>query len=408
MHPKLSRFAHRVLCCGRKASGEDLSDEGNGSLRWVFSLRELRSATNSFNYDNKIGEGPFGSVYWGQVWDGSQIAVKKLKCAKNGTETEFASDVEILGRVRHKNLLSFRGYCADGPEHILVYDYMPNSSLYAHLHGAHSTECLLDWRRRTFIAIGAARALALVNNLIFVHNSIAYLISASLVSFLLVSCITEETHSYELVHRCLHHHATPQIIHGSIKATNVLLDLNFQAHLGDFGLIRFIPDGVDHDKIISEKQRGYLAPEYIMFGKPTIGCDVYSFGIILFELSSGRRPVEKSGSAKMCGVRNWVLPLAKGGRYDEIVDSKLNDKYSESELKRVVLVGLACTHREPEKRPTMLEVVSMLKGDSKEMLSRIENDELFRPDSTVSSHGMSTPEGSSDCVPKIDEGLAAA
>lgn len=85
-----------------------------------------------------------------------------MKCAKNGTETEFASDVEILGRVRHKNLLSFRGYCADGPERVLVYDFMPNSSLYAHLHGTHSTECLLDWRRRTFIAIGAARALALV------------------------------------------------------------------------------------------------------------------------------------------------------------------------------------------------------------------------------------------------------
>ncbi|XP_006655827.1 PTI1-like tyrosine-protein kinase At3g15890 [Oryza brachyantha] len=367
MHTRLSRFAHRVLCCGRKASGEDLSDEGSGSLRWVFTLRELRSATNSFNYDNKIGEGPFGCVYWGQVWDGSQIAVKKLKCAKNGTETEFASDVEILGRVRHKNLLSFRGYCADGPERILVYDYMPNSSLYAHLHGAHSTECLLDWRRRTFIAIGAARALAY-----------------------------------------LHHHATPQIIHGSIKATNVLLDSNFQAHLGDFGLIKFIPDGVDHDKIISENQRGYLAPEYVMFGKPTTGCDVYSFGIILLEISSGRRPVEKSGSAKMCGVRNWVLPLAKDGRYDEIVDSKLNDKYSDSELKRVVLVGLACTHREPEKRPTMLQVVSMLKGESKEMLSRLENDELFRPDSTVSSHAMSTPEGSSDCVLKNDQGLAAA
>ncbi|KAG8093868.1 hypothetical protein GUJ93_ZPchr0012g21552 [Zizania palustris] len=367
MHPKLSRFAHRLVCCGRAASGEDLSDEGSGSLRWVFSLRELRSATNSFNYDNKIGEGPLGSVYWGQVWDGSQIAVKKLKGAKIGTEAEFASDVENLGRVKHKNLLSFRGYCADGPERILVYDYMPNSSLYAHLHGTHSAECLLDWRRRSFIAIGAARALAY-----------------------------------------LHHHATPQIVHGSIKATNVLLDSNFQAHVGDFGLIRFIPDGVDHDKITSENQRGYLAPEYVMFGKPTTGCDVYSFGIILLELCSGRRPAEKSGSAKMCGVRNWVLPLAKDGRYDEIADSKLNDKYSEPELKRMVLIGLACTRREPEKRPTMLEVASMLKGESKEILSRHENDELFRPDSTVSSHGMSTPEGSSDCVPNNDQGLAAA
>ncbi|KAL6897981.1 hypothetical protein ACP4OV_006577 [Aristida adscensionis] len=367
MHPKLSRVAHRLLCCGRPAAGEDLSDEGSGSLRWVFSLRELRSATNSFNYDNKIGEGPLGSVYWGQVWDGSQIAVKRLKNANNGTEMEFASEVEVLGRIRHKNLLSLRGYCADGPERILVYDYMPNSSLYAHLHGTHSAECLLDWRRRAYVATGAARA-------------IMY----------------------------LHQHVTPQIIHGSIKATNVLLDSDFQPHIGDFGLIKLIPNGMDHEKITSENQRGYLAPEYIMFGKPTACSDVYSFGIILLELTSGRRPIEKSDSLKSCGIRNWVLPLAKEGRYDEIADSKLSDKYSESELKRMVLIGLACTQREPEKRPTMLEVVSILKGESKELLLKLEKDELFRPDSTVSSHGISTPDESTDCVPKKDKELAGA
>ncbi|CAL5051259.1 unnamed protein product [Urochloa decumbens] len=374
MHPKLSRAARRFLCCAGAASGEDLSDEGSGSLRWVFSLRELRSATNSFNYDNKIGEGPLGSVYWGQVWDGSQvpalyisIAVKRLNNAKNDTEVEFASEVEILGRIRHKNLLSFRGYCADGPERILVYDYMANSSLYAHLHGPLSAECLLDWRRRASIAIGAARALLY-----------------------------------------LHHNATPQTIHGSIKATNVLLDSDFQAHVGDFGLIKLIPDGMDHEKITSENQRGYLAPEYIMFGKPTAGCDVYSFGIILLELASGKRPIEKSGSVKTYGIRNWVLPLAKEGRYDEIADSKLSDKFSEHELKRVVLVGLACTHSEPEKRLTMLEVVPLLKGESKETLLKLERDELFRPDSTVSSQGTSTPDGSADSVPRKDQELELA
>ncbi|PWZ18027.1 PTI1-like tyrosine-protein kinase [Zea mays] len=367
MHPKLSRAARRLLCCGRAASPEDLSDEGSGSLRWVFSLRELRSATNSFNYDNNIGEGPLGSVYWGQVWDGSQIAVKRLKSAKNGTEAEFASEVEILGRIRHKNLLSFRGYCADGPERILVYDFMANSSLYAHLHGPHSAECLLDWRRRISIAINTARALLY-----------------------------------------LHHYATPKIIHGSIKTTNVLLDSDFQAHVGDFGLIRFIPDGMDHEKITSESQRGYLAPEYIMFGKPTAGCDVYSFGIILLELASGKRPIEKSCSVKTYGIRNWVLPLARQGRYDEIADSKLSDKFSESELRRMVLVGLACTHSESEKRPTMLEVVPLLKGESKETLLKLERDELFSSDSMVSSQGTPTPDGGTDSVPKEDQELVGA
>jgi serine/threonine protein kinase len=188
----------------------------------------------------------------------------------------------------------------------------------------------------------------------------------------------------------------------------VLLDSDFQAHVGDFGLIRLIPDGMDHEKITSENQRGYLAPEYIMFGKPTAGCDVYSFGIILLELASGKRPIEKSGSVKTYGIRNWVLPLAKEGRYDEIADSKLSDKFLEPELKRMVLVGLACTHSEPEKRPTMLEVVPLLKGESKERLLKLERDELFRPDSTVSSQGTSTPDVSTDSVPRKDQELELA
>jgi serine/threonine protein kinase len=115
-----------------------------------------------------------------------QIAVKRLNNAKNGTEAEFASEVEILGRIRHKNLLSFRGYCADGPERVLVYDFMANSSLYAHLHGPHSAECLLDWRRRASIAMGTARALLSVNNnepfsIIFVRSRITLIIHALLI-----------------------------------------------------------------------------------------------------------------------------------------------------------------------------------------------------------------------------------
>ena len=119
-----------------------------------------------------------------------QIAVKRLKNSKNGTEVEFASEVEILGRIRQKNLLSFRGYCADGPERILVYDYMANSSLYAHLHGPLSAECLLDWCRRASIAIGAARALLSVKSL-FAHNRIVLIIHTLL---LLIRTVSDCTH----------------------------------------------------------------------------------------------------------------------------------------------------------------------------------------------------------------------
>ncbi|MCH82418.1 PTI1-like tyrosine-protein kinase, partial [Trifolium medium] len=175
--------------------GHSLKGRGKKQPPWrVFSLKELHSATNNFNYDNKLGEGGFGSVYWGQLWDGSQIAVKRLKVWSNKADMEFAVEVEILARVRHKNLLSLRGYCAEGQERLIVYDYMPNLSLLSHLHGQHSTESLLDWNRRMNIAIGSA-------------EGILY----------------------------LHVQATPHIIHRDVKASNVLLDSDFQARVADFG-----------------------------------------------------------------------------------------------------------------------------------------------------------------------------
>ncbi|KAB2611452.1 PTI1-like tyrosine-protein kinase [Pyrus ussuriensis x Pyrus communis] len=250
---------------------------------------------------------------------------------------EFAVEVEILARVRHKNLLSLRGYCAEGQERLIVYDYLPNLSLLSHLHGQHSAECLLDWTRRMNIAIGSA-------------EGVAY----------------------------LHHHATPHIIHRDIKASNVLVDSDFQAQVADFGFARLIPDGATHVTTRVKGTLGYLAPEYAMLGKASESCDVYSFGILLLELASGKKPIEKVGQGMKRTVTDWALPLACERKFDEIADPKLNGKYLEDELKRVVFVGLLCAHSRPERRPTMLEVVDLLKGESKEKLAQLENDELFK------------------------------
>lgn len=328
------------------------------SSSWrIFSLKELHAATNNFNYDNKIGEGGFGSVYWGQLWDGSQIAVKRLKVWSNKAEMEFAVEVEILGRVRHKNLLSLRGYCAEGQERLIVYDFMPNLSLLAHLHGQHSAECLLDWGRRMNIAIGSAEALAY-----------------------------------------LHHHSTPHIIHRDIKASNVLLDSNFQAQVADFGFAKLIPDGATHVTTRVKGTLGYLAPEYAMFGKASESCDVYSFAILLLELVSGRKPLEKLSPTVKRSIADWALPLAKERRFTEMVDPKLNGYYVESELKRMVLVALVCAHCPPEKRPTMLEVTDLLKGELKEKLADLENDDIFQPDVYRNARNFSPGDLSSDCV----------
>ncbi|KAL5974257.1 hypothetical protein ACLOJK_030921 [Asimina triloba] len=356
----LAIFPNNLAIKGSKcnSSYDGRKEKGKKETSWrIFSLKELQSATNNFNYDNKLGEGGFGSVYWGQLWDGSQIAVKRLKVWSNKAEMEFAVEVEILGRVRHKNLLSLRGYCAEGQERLIVYDYMPNLSLLSHLHGQHSSECLLDWERRMSIAIGSAEGI-----------------------------------SY------LHHHSTPHIIHRDVKASNVLLDSDFQAKVADFGFAKLIPDGATHVTTRVKGTLGYLAPEYAMFGKASESCDVYSFGILLLELASGKKPIEKLNPTTKRPITVWALPLARERKFHEVADPKLNGKYVEEELKRLVLVALVSAQNSPERRPSMLEVVELLKGEANEQLLSLEKDELFKPDVGSNYEGLSGADDSSDFI----------
>eukprot|EP00249_Psilotum_nudum_P004273 c17811_g1_i1 orf=553-1605(+) len=324
----------KTWCCQKK-DGTDSCLVQRKSATWrIFSLKELHAATNNFNYDNKLGEGGFGSVYWGQLWDGSQIAVKRLKVWSTKAEMEFAVEVEILGRVRHKNLLSLRGYCAEGQERLIVYDYMPNLSLLSHLHGQFSSDCLLDWHKRMDIALGAA-------------EGIAY----------------------------LHHFATPHIIHRDIKASNVLLDSKFDAQVADFGFAKLIPEGATHVTTRVKGTLGYLAPEYAMWGKVSESCDVYSFGILLLELVSGKKPIEKVGPGTKRTIVEWAAPFVSSGKVEELVDPKLKGRYEEEELSHVLCVATKCAQNNPESRPTMLEVVELLKRSNCNMPSKMENGE---------------------------------
>ncbi|XP_010479764.1 PREDICTED: PTI1-like tyrosine-protein kinase At3g15890 isoform X2 [Camelina sativa] len=267
-----------------------------------------------------------------------RIAVKRLKAWSSREEITFAVEVEILARIRHKNLLSVRGYCAEGQERLIVYDYMPNLSLVSHLHGQHSSDSLLDWTRRMNIAVTSAQA-------------IAY----------------------------LHHFATPRIVHGDVRASNVLLDSEFEARVTDFGYGKMMPDdaGDGGNKITKGNNIGYLSPECIESGKESDMEDVYSFGVVLLELVTGKRPIERASLTTKQGITEWVLPLVYERKFGEIVDHRLNGKYVEDELKRVVLIGLICAQKEPEKRPTMSEVVEMLMNESKEKMSQLEANPLF-------------------------------
>ncbi|XP_052210171.1 PTI1-like tyrosine-protein kinase At3g15890 [Diospyros lotus] len=286
----------------------------------IYTLKELVQATNNFHNDNKIGEGGFGSVYRGKTSKGIEIAVKRLKAMTAKAEIEFAVEVEILARVRHKNLLGLRGFYAGEHERLIVYDYMPNHSLNTHLHGQLAPDCLLDWRRRMNIATGAAEGLLY-----------------------------------------LHHDANPHIIHRDIKASNVLLDSEFQPKVADFGFAKLIPDGVTHMTTRVKGTLGYLAPEYAMWGKVSESCDVYSFGILLLEIISARKPIEKFPGGVKRDIVQWATPYAAKSAFDHIADPRLRGKYDKAELKRALAIALRCTDGSPEHRPNMVQVVAWLK-----------------------------------------------
>ncbi|KAG6532142.1 hypothetical protein ZIOFF_005980 [Zingiber officinale] len=235
-------------------------------------------------------------------------------------EMEFAVEVEVLGRVRHKNLLSLRGFHAGGEERLIVYDYMPNHSLLCHLHGGRSGELLLDWPRRMHIAIGAAEGLAY-----------------------------------------LHHEETPHIIHRDVKASNVLLDANFTAKVADFGFAKLVPEGATQMTTNVKGTVGYLAPEYAMLGKVSHRCDVYSFGVLLLEIVTARRPIEKLPGGTNRDIADWATPLAERGAWDRLADPRLLGQFNRAELQNAVVVALRCAEALPGRRPTMKEVAELLR-----------------------------------------------
>lgn len=196
----------------------------------------------------------------------------------------------------------------------------------------------------------------------------------------------------------LHHHATPHIIHRDVKASNVLLDSDFQARVADFGFAKLIPDGATHVTTRVKGTLGYLAPEYAMLGKASESCDVYSFGILLLELASGKKPIEKLSLTVRRTITDWALPLAQERKFEEMADPRLNGEFVNEELKRMVIVALLCSQNDPDRRPTMLEVVELLKGESREKLMSLENSDMFKAERTENFIVLSNSEDGQDAI----------
>ncbi|KAK7407621.1 hypothetical protein VNO78_09577 [Psophocarpus tetragonolobus] len=307
----------------QSGSGSDVvytpSDPGGlGHSRSWFSYEELIKATNGFSTQNLLGEGGFGSVYKGNLPDGREIAVKQLKIGGGQGEREFKAEVEIISRIHHRHLVSLVGYCIEDNKRLLVYDYVPNDTLYFHLHG--EGQPVLEWANRVKIAAGAARGLAY-----------------------------------------LHEDCNPRIIHRDIKSSNILLDYNYEAKVSDFGLAKLALDANTHITTRVMGTFGYVAPEYASSGKLTEKSDVYSFGVVLLELITGRKPVDASQPLGDESLVEWARPLLSHAidteEFNSLADSRLEKNYVESELYCMIEVAAACVRHSSSKRPRMGQVV---------------------------------------------------
>ena len=290
-----------------------------------FSLRELQVATDSFSNKNILGRGGFGKVYKGRLADGSLVAVKRLKEERTpGGELQFQTEVEMISMAVHRNLLRLRGFCMTPTERLLVYPYMANGSVASCLRERPASEPPLDWPTRKRIALGSARGL-----------------------------------SY------LHDHCDPKIIHRDVKAANILLDEEFEAVVGDFGLAKLMDYKDTHVTTAVRGTIGHIAPEYLSTGKSSEKTDVFGYGIMLLELITGQRAFDLARLANDDDVMllDWVKGLLKEKKLEMLVDPDLKNNYVEAEVEQLIQVALLCTQGSPMDRPKMSEVVRMLEGD---------------------------------------------
>ncbi|KAL4628525.1 hypothetical protein ACB092_05G245400 [Castanea dentata] len=288
-----------------------------------FNLASLQAATNNFGDSNKLGQGGFGPVYKGILSDGKEVAIKRLSCYSEQGSEEFTNEVLLIMKLQHKNLVRLLGFCIDGEEMLLVYEFMPNNSLDVILFDPRN-HAQLNWSRRLNIITGIARG-------------ILYLHEASRL----------------------------RIIHRDLKASNVLLDYEMNPKISDFGMARIFAgneDATNTTRIVGTY--GYMAPEYAIGGIYSIKSDVFSFGVLLLEIISGKRNAGFHQSKRASSLLAYAWKLWNEGKTLELMDPLLIDSFNRDEFLRYVQIGLLCVQEDASDRPTMSAVVVMLKSET--------------------------------------------
>ncbi|KAK9066746.1 hypothetical protein SSX86_014069 [Deinandra increscens subsp. villosa] len=287
-----------------------------------YTLRELEMATNGFSDENVIGEGGYGIVYSGVLTDNTTVAVKNLLNNRGQAEKEFKVEVEAIGRVRHKNLVRLLGYCAEGAQRILVYEYVNNGNLEQWLHGDVGPISPLTWEIRMNIVLGTAKGLTY-----------------------------------------LHEGLEPKVVHRDIKSSNILLNRQWHPKVSDFGLAKLLGSEKSYVTTRVMGTFGYVAPEYASTGMLNERSDVYSFGILIMEIISGRNPVDYSRPLEEVNLVDWLKTMVTNRNAEGVLDPKLPEKPSSRALKRALLVALRCVDPSAQKRPKMGHVIHMLEAD---------------------------------------------
>ncbi|KAM4079733.1 hypothetical protein ACJW30_09G137300 [Castanea mollissima] len=288
----------------------------------LFDFVKLASATNNFHESNKLGQGGFGPVYRGKLSDVQEIAIKRLsKTSGQGLE-EFMNEVVVISKLQHRNLVRLLGCCVEREERMLIYEYMPNKSLDAFLFDSHK-EILLDWRKRFNIIEGIGRGLLY-----------------------------------------LHRDSRLRIIHRDLKTSNILLDNDLNPKISDFGMARIFRSNEDQantNRVVGTY--GYMSPEYAMEGRFSEKSDVFSFGVLLLEIVSGRKNSSFYHDEESMSLLGHAWKLWKADNIVALIDPMISEPCYEKEILRCIHVGLLCVQEFAKDRPTASTIISMLKSE---------------------------------------------
>ncbi|KAL9998401.1 putative protein kinase RLK-Pelle-WAK family [Helianthus debilis subsp. tardiflorus] len=320
---------------------QKIKSQGSHEAMTLFSIAQLQKVTNNYSQENIIGQGDFGLVYKGVLFDNRIVAIKKSKIVDGNQAEQFINEVLILTQVIHRNIVNLLGCYLEEEVPLLVYEFISNNTLFHHIHSRPGGMSWLSWENRLRVAIEATSALAYLHS-----ETIMPIIHRDVKStyILLDDNYTVKISDFGV---------SRLIIHRDVKSTNILLDDNYTVKISDFGVSRLIPLGHEHVTTLVQGTLGYFDPEYFTTSQLTEKSDVYSFGVVLAELITGKKPVCVDRSNDETNLATFFVNSVTENRLDRIIDSRLLDEATSEQIQAVADLVKRCFNSHGRDRPTM-------------------------------------------------------